>query len=88
MQQEIADPEESGRRLRYTTPPRRGWHSLHWSGVIKTSARVGEETIKFDKRRKDRSEETLLVCMCVCVFFSAIRPHAFTALVFPVVLIT
>ena len=68
MQQEIADPEESGRRPRYTTPPRRGWHSLHWSGVIKTSARVGEEKIKFDKKRKDRSEETLLVCVCVFFF--------------------
>ena len=35
---------------------------------MKTSAKVGEEKIKFDKKRKDRSEETLLVCMCVCFF--------------------
>jgi hypothetical protein len=28
---------------------------------------VGEESIKFDKKRKDRSEETLLVYVCVCV---------------------
>ena len=27
-------PGESGRRPRYTTPPRRGWHSLHWSVFI------------------------------------------------------
>ena len=40
---------------------------------------MGEETIKFDKKRKDRSEETLLVCVCVR---SANRPHAFTELVF------
>ena len=53
---------------------------MHWSGVIKTSARVGEEKIKFDKKRKDRSEETLLVCVCVSVL--AIRPHAFIELVF------
>jgi hypothetical protein len=66
----------------------KGWHSLHWSGVIKTSARVGEEKIKFDKKRKDCcSKETLLVCVCVFPS-SAIRPHAFTELVFSVVLIT
>ena len=41
-QQVTADPRESDKRPRYTTPPRRGWQSLHWSGVIKTSARVGE----------------------------------------------
>ena len=45
----------------------------------------GRGKIKFDKRRKDRSEETLLVCVC---FFSAIRPHVFTELVFSVVLMT
>ena len=44
----------------------------------------GRGRIKFDKKRKDRSKETLLVC----VGFSAIRPHAFTELVFSVVLIT
>ena len=45
----------------------------------------GRGNIKFDKKRKDRSEETLLVCVCV---LSAIRPHAFIELVFSVVLIT
>ena len=77
--QGTAGDSESGRWPRYTTPPRRGWHSLHLRGVIKTSARVGEGKIKFDKKRKERSEETLLVCECG---FSAIRPHAFTEPVF------
>jgi hypothetical protein len=64
--QETADPGESGRRPRSTTPFRREWHSLHWSGDINTSAKVGERKLKFDKKRKDRSDETLLVCICVC----------------------
>ena len=33
---------ESGYWPRSTTPPRRGWQSMHWSGVIKNYARALE----------------------------------------------
>jgi hypothetical protein len=44
----------------------------------------------FDKKGKDLSEETMLVCVCVsvcvclCVYPSAIRTHAITEAVFSV----
>ena len=34
---------ESGIDIRSTTPPRRGWQSLHWSGVVKSYWTVVEE---------------------------------------------
>jgi hypothetical protein len=36
-----------GKWLRYTSPPRRGWQSLHWRDVIKTYARAVEEETSF-----------------------------------------
>ena len=33
----------SGNGPRSTTPPRRGWQSMHWSGVAKNYARAVEE---------------------------------------------
>ena len=57
----------------------RGIYPSRWLCICQAwiSSLVGEENIKFDKRRKDRSEETLLVCV-----FLAIRPHALIELVF------
>ena len=71
--------------IMYTTPPRRGWHSLHWSGVIKTSARVGEGKFPVHQIAQG-SLGGDFTCVCVCVL--AKRPHAFTEPVFFFVLIT
>ena len=45
----VADAKEgavesvaSGNGPRSTTPPRRGWQSMHWSGVAKDYARAAE----------------------------------------------
>jgi hypothetical protein len=66
----------SGVWSRYTTPLRNIWHLLHWSGVIKTSARVGEGAhFSNDARRARRFFN-------VCVFYSVVRPHAYTDCVF------
>jgi hypothetical protein len=45
---------------------------LHWSGVIKTSARMGEGVSKDSARIARRR---LYLCVCVCVMSSALRPH-------------
>ena len=62
--------------VHYSTQKEMAFIALEW--CYQDLRKSGRGKIKFDKKRKDRSEETLLVC----VFFSAIRPHAFTELFF------
>ena len=45
----------SGKWLRSTTPPRRGWQSMHWSGVIKNYVRALEETTSSNFERGECS---------------------------------
>ena len=39
-----AESVASGKWPKSATPPRRGWQSMHWSGVIKNYARALEES--------------------------------------------
>ena len=75
----------SGNGPRSTTPPRRGWQSMHWSGVAKNYARAVE----------DFSSQMLtwgvlvgvITCVGVCVCFGHKTTCVF-ALVFSVFLAT
>ena len=52
---------------RSTTPPRRGWQSLHWSGVAK-SYEIAVEVISSSDVNVGgaRRSHYLRVCVCVC----------------------
>ena len=60
---------------RSTTPPRRGWQSMHWSGVIKNYARA-LEGLQVHLLTWGVLVGVITCVGCVCQF-SAIRPHAF-----------
>ena len=72
----------SGEWPRSTTPPRRGWQSLHWSGVIKNYARALEESTS-SLINVGGVLVGVITGVGACVSVSAIRPHAlFFVLVF------
>jgi hypothetical protein len=59
----------SGNWPRSTTPSRKGWQSMHWSGVIKNYARALEgNTSSSVNVGGARRSHYLCVCVCVCVF--------------------
>ena len=69
----------SGNGPRSTTPPRRGWQSMHWSGVTKNYARAVEgATSSFVNVEGARRSHYLRVCVPGLV----IRPHAYLHLLF------
>ena len=58
----------SGKWLRSTTPPRRGWQSMHWSGVIKNYVRALEEATSSNSEHGGCSYKSLLAGVCVPFF--------------------
>ena len=79
-QEGVAESVASGEWPRSTTPPRRGWQSLHWSGVVK-SYRIVVEVISSSNVNAGgaRRSHNLRGCVSVCL---VIRPHAYLYLVF------
>jgi hypothetical protein len=66
----------SGKWLRSTTAPRRGWQSMHWSVVIKKYMRALEETTSSNSERGvAHRSQYLRVCLCVCVSVSGHKDH-------------
>ena len=65
---------------RSTTPPRRGWQSLHWSGVVKSYWTVVEE-ISSSNVNVGGVLVGVITCVGVCVCL-VIRPHAYLYLFF------
>ena len=66
----LKDPLIKGRGPRYTSPPRRGWHLLHWRGVIKNYARAVEDETSFSKIGQGVLGGVIICAVCVCL----IRP--------------
>ena len=69
----------SGNGPRSTTPPRRGWQSMHWSGVAKNYARAVEDSSSHMLTWGVLVGVITCVGVCVCL---VIRPHAYLYLFF------
>ena len=70
----------SGNGPRSTTPPRRGWQSMHWSGVTKNYARAVEGVTSH--MLTWGVLVGVITCVGVCVSVLVIRPHAYLYLSF------
>jgi hypothetical protein len=79
----------SGSWPRFTTPPRRGWKSMHWSGVIETTReREKKPQVRLVNVGGARRSRYLRVCVCVCVYFLGHKATCMFEPVFSVFLIT
>ena len=59
----------SGNGPRSTTPPRRGWQSMHWSGVAKNYARAVED-LSSQNVNVGGARRSHYLRGCVCLFRS------------------
>ena len=79
-QEGAAESVASDEWPRSTTPPRRGWQSLHWSGVVKSYLIVVEVISSSNVNVGGaRRSHYLRGCVSVCL---VIRPHAYLYLFF------
>ena len=79
-QEGAAESVASDEWPRSTTPPRRGWQSLHWSGVVKSYWTVVEEISSSNVNVGGaRRSHYLRGCVSVCL---VVRPHAYLYLFF------
>ena len=62
-----AESVASGEWPRSTTPPRRGWQSLHWSGVAK-SYEIAVEVISSSNVNVGGARRSHYLRGCVCLF--------------------
>ena len=80
-----AESVASGKWPRFTTPPRRGWQSLHWSGVAK-SHRIAVDVISSSNVNVEGARRSHYLSGCVSVFGH--KTACVFALVFSVFLVT